>query len=138
MARTDRPVLANALKTCWLYGAKLIIAKIDRLEIEIGVLAAQCLDRRIESIKQHRDCHLGATAQRRRRPRQMDVHNRKGPRQNGPRLSTASGSLRSRSKSQNHCATAVLVVEGDVFKAPLPGDHDALLSKYSPCLVGGA
>ena len=31
MARTDRPVSANALKTCRLYGAKLIIAKIDRL-----------------------------------------------------------------------------------------------------------
>jgi DNA invertase Pin-like site-specific DNA recombinase len=28
---TDRPVLAEALKACRLYGAKLIIAKIDRL-----------------------------------------------------------------------------------------------------------
>jgi DNA invertase Pin-like site-specific DNA recombinase len=29
--RTDRPVLADAIKTCRLYGAKLVIAKIDRL-----------------------------------------------------------------------------------------------------------
>ena len=34
-----------------------------------------------------RDRRLGTTAQRRRRPHQMDVHNRKSPRQNGPRLS---------------------------------------------------
>jgi len=29
--RTDRPVLAEALKACRLYGAKLVIAKLDRL-----------------------------------------------------------------------------------------------------------
>src|ERR1700733_5686666 len=29
--KTDRPVLAEALKACRLYGAKLVIAKIDRL-----------------------------------------------------------------------------------------------------------
>jgi DNA invertase Pin-like site-specific DNA recombinase len=29
--RTDRPVLAEAIKACKLYGAKLVIAKIDRL-----------------------------------------------------------------------------------------------------------
>jgi DNA invertase Pin-like site-specific DNA recombinase len=29
--RTDRPVLAEALQACRLYGAKLVIAKIDRL-----------------------------------------------------------------------------------------------------------
>jgi DNA invertase Pin-like site-specific DNA recombinase len=29
--RTDRPVLAEAIKACRLYGAKLVIAKIDRL-----------------------------------------------------------------------------------------------------------
>lgn len=29
--RTDRPVLADALKACRLYGARLVIAKIDRL-----------------------------------------------------------------------------------------------------------
>ena len=29
--RSDRPILADALKACRLYGAKLIIAKIDRL-----------------------------------------------------------------------------------------------------------
>jgi transposase len=44
---------------------------------------------------------LGETTQRRRRGYQMDVHNRKGPRQNGPCLSTTPGQLRSASKSQN-------------------------------------
>ena len=29
--KTDRPVLAEALKACRLYGARLVIAKIDRL-----------------------------------------------------------------------------------------------------------
>jgi len=29
--RTDRPVLADAIKACRLYGARLVIAKIDRL-----------------------------------------------------------------------------------------------------------
>src|ERR1700759_63593 len=51
---------------------------------------------------------LGETTQRRRRGYQMDVHNRKGPRQNGPCLSTTPGQLRSASKSQNLRA-AVLV-----------------------------
>jgi hypothetical protein len=41
---------------------------LNMVEIEIGVLASQCLDRRIESIKQ-----------------------RESPHQNGPSLSTASG-----------------------------------------------
>ena len=34
-----------------------------------------------------RNRRMGTTAQRRRRPHQMDVHNRQSPRQNGPRLS---------------------------------------------------
>src|SRR6476660_2641857 len=51
-----------------------------------------------------RDRRLGATAQCRSRPYQMDVHNRKSPRENGSCLSAASGSLRSHSKSQNLCA----------------------------------
>ena len=34
-----------------------------------------------------RNRRMGTTTKRRRRPHQMDVHNRKGPRQNGPRLS---------------------------------------------------
>ena len=34
-----------------------------------------------------RNRRLGATAKRRRRPHQMDVHNRQSPHQNGPRLS---------------------------------------------------
>jgi hypothetical protein len=35
-----------------------------------------------------RNRRMGATTKRRRRPHQMDVHNRKSPRQNGPRLSS--------------------------------------------------
>jgi DNA invertase Pin-like site-specific DNA recombinase len=36
--RTDRPVLADALKACRLYGAKLVIAKIDRLSRDAHLL----------------------------------------------------------------------------------------------------
>jgi hypothetical protein len=47
---------------------------------------------------------LGATAQCRRSPHHVDVHGRRSPRQNGPRLPKPSGNLKSSSKSQNHCA----------------------------------
>ena len=62
---------------------------LNMVEIEIGVLRGQCLDRRIDDRRapRSRNRRLGTTAQRRRRSHQMDVHNRKGPRQNGPRLS---------------------------------------------------
>ena len=62
---------------------------LNMVEIEIGVLRGQCLDRRIDSQRapRLRNRRLGAAAQRRRRPHQMDVHNRPRPRQNGPRLS---------------------------------------------------
>jgi transposase len=51
-----------------------------------------------------RDRRLGETAQCRPRPRQMDVHNRKGPRQNGARLPKALSQIRPISTSQNLCA----------------------------------
>jgi hypothetical protein len=62
---------------------------LNMVEIEIGVLRGQCLDRRIDDPKRthQRNCRVGKTTKRRRRPHQMDVHNRKSPRQNGPRLS---------------------------------------------------
>ena len=37
----DRPVLAQALKACRLYGAKLVIAKIDRLSRDAHFLPAK-------------------------------------------------------------------------------------------------
>ena len=64
---------------------------LNMVEIEIGVLRSQCLDRRIATQRatRIRDRRLGTTAQCLRSPHQMDVHNRKSPRQNGPRLSRA-------------------------------------------------
>jgi hypothetical protein len=65
---------------------------LNMVEIEIGVLAAQCLDRRIESIKQ-----LAAETAIWEQPRNAVAARVNGcseptsPRQNGPRLSTASG-----------------------------------------------
>ena len=55
-----------------------------------------------------RDRRLGTTAQCRPRPHQMDVHNRKGPRQNGPRLPEARSNIRPQSKSQNLCAEVLV------------------------------
>ena len=83
---------------------------LNMVEIEIGVLAGQCLDRRIDSYDttHRRDRRLGTTAQCRRRPHQMDVHNRKGPRQNGPRLPEARSNIRPQSKSQNLCAEVLV------------------------------
>ena len=62
---------------------------LNMVEIEIGVLRGQCLNRRIRRRKMapSRNRRLGTTAQYRTRPHQMDVHNRQSPRQNGPRLS---------------------------------------------------
>ena len=64
---------------------------LNMVEIEIGVLRSQCLDRRIATQRatRIRDRRLGTTAQCLRSPHQMDVHNRKSPRQNGPRLPRA-------------------------------------------------
>jgi transposase len=65
---------------------------LNMVEIEIGVLAGQRLDRRIKSIEQltAEVASWGATAQCDRRPHQMDVHNRESPRQNGSSLPKAS------------------------------------------------
>jgi DDE superfamily endonuclease len=60
---------------------------LNMVEIEVGVLRGQCLNRRIATKEQgRRDCRLATTAQCLRSLHQMDVHNRKSPRQNGPRL----------------------------------------------------
>ena len=62
---------------------------LNMVEIEIGVLRSQCLDRRIES-RDRLVAEIAAWERQRnaaRRPHQMDVHNRTGPRQNGARLS---------------------------------------------------
>ena len=77
---------------------------LNMVEIEIGVLASQCLDRRIESYAapRRRDRRLGEAAQCRTCPHQLDVHNRKSPRQNGPRLSEAH-KPNTTPKSQNLC-----------------------------------
>jgi Aldo/keto reductase family len=55
---------------------------------------------------------LGTTAQCDRGSHQMDVHNQKGPRQNGPRLSQSSGQLRLRFKeSKPLCRGTSLLAE---------------------------
>ena len=77
---------------------------LNMVEIEIGVLASQCLDRRIESYTRLvADRCLGEATQRRMRPHQLDVHNPKSPRQNGARLPQAHAQIRPKSKSQNLC-----------------------------------
>ena len=54
---------------------------LNMVEIEIGVLKRQCLDRRIDDRDgaRARDRRLGAPAQSRRRTPEMDVHGREGP-----------------------------------------------------------
>ena len=62
---------------------------LNMVEIEIGVLPRPVpgpQNRRPQTAPQ-RNRRMGTTAKRRRRPHQMDVHNRQSPRQNGPRLS---------------------------------------------------
>jgi hypothetical protein len=61
---------------------------LNLVEIEIGVLRRQCLDRRIEC-KQRLVSEAAAWERQRntsRAPHQMDVHNRQSPRQNPPCL----------------------------------------------------
>ncbi len=71
---------------------------LNMVEIEIGVLAGPMprSPHRQYRASDRRDHRLGATAQCGRGSHQMDVHNRKGPRQNGPALSQSSGQLRLR------------------------------------------
>src|SRR6476646_9665839 len=58
---------------------------LNMVEIEIGVVRGQFLDRRIDEPKllHQRNRRMGKTTKHRRRTHQMDVHNRKSPRQNG-------------------------------------------------------
>ena len=72
---------------------------LNMVEIEIGVLRGQCLDRRIgeREILHSRNRSMAATTQRVRRPDQMEVHHQKGAGQAGTRLSDTA-------KSRNHCA----------------------------------
>ena len=81
---------------------------LNMVEIEIGVLRGQCLDRRIDSYERlvAEIAAWETTAQCRRRPHQLDVHNRKSPRQNGPRLSQAAAEPQP--KSHNHCAEVLV------------------------------
>jgi len=65
---------------------------LNMVEIEIGVLRGQCLDRRIAT-PERLASEIAAWERQRNAtpgPGQMDVHNRKSPRQNGPRLPRAS------------------------------------------------
>ena len=61
---------------------------LNMVEIEIGVLrgSAWTAESTIRAPDQ-RNLRMGTTTKCRRRPHQMDVHNRQSPRQNGPRLS---------------------------------------------------
>ena len=61
---------------------------LNMVEIEIGVLRGQCLDRRISQSRhpRSRDRRLGATAQRQRRAHQMDVHDGESQTQTESRL----------------------------------------------------
>ena len=74
---------------------------LNMVEIEIGVLKGQCLDRRIDDRAAARagNRRLGARAQRRRRTDHLDVHDREGPRQDGPRLSQSRPSRAARQRS---------------------------------------
>jgi hypothetical protein len=57
---------------------------LNMVEIEIGVLRGQCLARRIDD---PRDCAAKSPLENDREIEKMDVHGRKGPRQNGASLS---------------------------------------------------
>ncbi|MET4391772.1 hypothetical protein ABIB73_007564 [Bradyrhizobium sp. F1.4.3] len=60
---------------------------LNMVEIEIGVLRGQCLDRRIHDPKRLRREITAWERKQSSLTHQLDVHNRQGPRQNGPRLS---------------------------------------------------
>lgn len=61
---------------------------LNMVEIEIGVFAGQCLDRRIDDPNRLRCEHRRGTAEKCLwLPHEMDVHNGQGSRQNGTRLS---------------------------------------------------
>jgi hypothetical protein len=61
---------------------------LNMVEIEIGVLRGQCLDRRIDDPKRlNSEIPAWEQQQNTAGAHQVDVHNRKSPRQNAPRLS---------------------------------------------------
>ena len=62
---------------------------LNMVEIEIGVLKGQCLDRRIRKLRPAgcRDRRLAVSAKSKRRSNQLDVLHRQGQNQNGARLS---------------------------------------------------
>lgn len=74
---------------------------LNMVEIEIGVLARQCLDRRIDSYTRRRNRRQGEAPQCRTRSYQLDVHNRKSSRQNGSCIPEACRQIRQAAKSQN-------------------------------------
>ena len=70
-----------------------------------------------------RNRSLAKAAQRRTRSHQMDVHNRKSPHQNGPRLSQTYCQISPTSKSQNLCDEVL----DDQFHEPDHGTGDLLV-----------
>src|SRR4051794_37490148 len=85
--RRMSPARSN-VSTIWCTQGGLHASWLNMVEIEIGVLKGQCLDRRINNEKdlEREIAAWQRERQRRRRPREMDVHDREGPRQNRPRL----------------------------------------------------
>ena len=84
---------------------------LNMVEIEIGALRSQCLDRRIDT-KEQIVSEIAAwkgSAQCLRRSHQMDVHNQQSSRQNGPRLPTARYPPRGPNQSYNHCAVVLVI-----------------------------
>jgi len=81
---------------------------LNMAEIEIGVLRGQCLDRRIDDPTRliSEIAAWEQTTKRRRRPHQMDVHNRKSPR---PKWAVPTPS---RPKSHNHRAKVLVPILG--------------------------
>src|SRR6516165_2941416 len=61
-----------------------------------------------------RDRRLGELAQCPTRPHQLDVHNRKSPRQNGSSISQARNSSGPGSKSQNLCDEVLAAIAENV------------------------
>ena len=87
---------------------------LNMVEIEIGVLRGQCLDRRIgerETLTAEIEA-WAATMQCLRRKDQMEVHHTEGARQTGTRLS------QHRQRSHNLCDE---IKPGDVSTKPQPG-----------------
>ena len=90
---------------------------LNMVEIEIGVLAGQCLDRRIESCPPPSPkSPPGRNSATPPAPASTGAHNRKGPTQNRASLSKAHKS-KAASKSQNLCAE---ILAPKASKTPRP------------------